>query len=571
MRRIGMVDCDFCHKTHWGGWRYCDDRINKLRNGDSRALMGNRGNGGTAQPVTVEQHHIDRDSWCLITQRVITVQPIVSELYSIDLQSSMLVDCAATNSAVRDGKHLVNISPLAVPEIIRTASNDLMPIKAVGTLPLTMQSTSGPVTLTIGNIAVVLDLKYNVFATDDINLHGYGVYLSHQVASHFIHESTGVSIPLSRVDQCVLAVDSSEQNYNYWHNKSHATAKALSRMSEWPENENVKVPNDLPPCDSCKLGAMREVPKEGEPIKADFIGDLVTADIKPVKTSIIGNLISSSSAPNTDGHGIHRLRTDNGGEFHSRLFCSTCADLNIKQEFSAAHHQHQNGIVERSIGIIVDMSRKLLHQSGLWTFRDLLWPYAVKWATYLRNRMPHAALSRERLMTPIEALRGVKPDYKDIHAFGALAYVHQRKAPEGPRRHPFDFKAEKGVYLGRKENTKDVHCVFIPDRSVVVESRDVSVHESVFPLKTASKTTTPATPFPATPAVPTPPQPRPAPYPPHGYFAHPHPTAPPLIQQGVPPPQPPAPAPQPPAPAAPLPTAAVSENDGSEGEQPQQH
>ncbi|CEM37894.1 unnamed protein product [Vitrella brassicaformis CCMP3155] len=504
---------------------------------------GHRGNGGTAQPVTVEQHHIDRDSWCLITQRIITVQPIVSELYSIDLQSSMLVDCGATNSAVRDGKHLVNISPLAVPEMIRTASNDLMPIKAVGTLPLTMQSTSGPVTLMIGNVAVVPDLKYNVLATDDINLHGYGVCLSHKIAPHFIHESTGVSIPLSRcgklhfinfvhvgtdmamhtgrmdngggqlspvqqsmgsgapfkaapcarpgphsgqndgqvatdrhtntgdapgltsvcqsaavrVDQCVLAVDSCEQNYNYWHNKSHASAKALSRMSEWTENENVKVPDNLPPCDSCKLGAMREVPKEGEPIKADFIGDLVTADIKPVKTSIIGNLVSrftcfmlfvcvftraafvyvlSDHSANTVsralklfrieyGHDIHRLRTDNGGEFHSRLFCSTCTDLNIKQEFSAAHHQHQNGIVERSIGIIVDMSRKLLHQSGLWAFRDSLWPYAVKWATYLRNRMPHAALSRERLMTPIEALRGVKSDYKDIHAFGALAYVHQ--------------------------------------------------------------------------------------------------------------------------------------------------
>ncbi|CEL91966.1 unnamed protein product, partial [Vitrella brassicaformis CCMP3155] len=225
MRRIGMVDCDFCRKMHWGGWRFCDDRINKLRNGDTRALMweprkdrgtnnrnagngrqmtnrrndrGNRGNGGTTQPVTVEQHHIDRDSWCLITQRLITVQPIVSELYSIDLQSSLLVDCGATNSAVRDGKHLVNISPLAVPEMIRTASNDLMPIKAVGTLPLTMQSTSGPVTLMIGNVAVVPDLKYNVLATDDINLHGYGVYLSHKVAPHFIHESTGVSIPLSR-------------------------------------------------------------------------------------------------------------------------------------------------------------------------------------------------------------------------------------------------------------------------------------------------------------------------------------------------------------------------------------
>jgi len=80
-----------------------------------------------------------------------------------------------------------------------------------------------------------------------------------------------------------------------------------------------------------------------------------------------------------------------------------CRELGIRQRFSASHEQHQNGPVERKVGIVKAKVKKLVSMSGM---PDKLWPHAVGHAVWLMNRTPSKPLTHPadgRSMTPYEA------------------------------------------------------------------------------------------------------------------------------------------------------------------------
>ena len=80
---------------------------------------------------------------------------------------------------------------------------------------------------------------------------------------------------------------------------------------------------------------------------------------------------------------VKRFRCDNGTEFSSEEFRSLLIKNHIRQEFSAPYSPHQNGTAERSWRTLFDMARCLLDESNLPKY---LWSYAVKAASYIRNR-----------------------------------------------------------------------------------------------------------------------------------------------------------------------------------------
>ena len=62
---------------------------------------------------------------------------------------------------------------------------------------------------------------------------------------------------------------------------------------------------------------------------------------------------------------IKCLRSDNGGEFTSKLFQQYCDENGIKRQFSTAWTPQQNGVAERKNRTIQEMGRKMLEDSKL--------------------------------------------------------------------------------------------------------------------------------------------------------------------------------------------------------------
>ena len=112
------------------------------------------------------------------------------------------------------------------------------------------------------------------------------------------------------------------------------------------------------------------------------------------------------------------IRSDGGGEFINQTLDTYFRSLGIKREKSVPYSQFQNGVVERSIGVIDDCSRTMMLYAGSPVYD---WCHAVEHAVYVRNRVPSKAIGGCR---PIELYMGVQRELrKNMPVFGCLGYA----------------------------------------------------------------------------------------------------------------------------------------------------
>ena len=134
------------------------------------------------------------------------------------------------------------------------------------------------------------------------------------------------------------------------------------------------------------------------------------------------------------------VRSDQGTEFISKEVNNVLIQQNIKHEYSTPHDPHMMGHVERQWRVLFNSTRALLFESNLPYF---LWPYAIKYAAYLRNRSYQNRIK----MTPLQMATNRKPDMAKVFLFGSKCYI----------REPFPTKLEPraliGVFLGYNEQT----------------------------------------------------------------------------------------------------------------------
>ena len=79
------------------------------------------------------------------------------------------------------------------------------------------------------------------------------------------------------------------------------------------------------------------------------------------------------------------IRTDNGTEWLGAAVTRLLAASGIKRERTCAHTSHQNGVAERTIGVVFAMARTLLIDACL---PPTYWGEAVLAAAFVRNRLP---------------------------------------------------------------------------------------------------------------------------------------------------------------------------------------
>ena len=105
----------------------------------------------------------------------------------------------------------------------------------------------------------------------------------------------------------------------------------------------------------------------------------------------------------------------------------------------------QNGIAERINRTLLEHARAMIFSKNI---SKNLWPEAVTYACYIKNRSPMCALGNN--MTPHEVFYNKKPNIVRLQEFGIKCWI---MVPE-QRRTKLDPKAEQHIYTGIAENVK---------------------------------------------------------------------------------------------------------------------
>ncbi|CAI7860925.1 unnamed protein product, partial [Closterium sp. NIES-54] len=175
---------------------------------------------------------------------------------------------------------------------------------------------------------------------------------------------------------------------------------------------------------------------------------------------------------------VLRLHSDRGGEFASDFLREFCRGKGIRQTFKLPASPHQNGIVERRIGLVMEVARtSMVHAAAL----HFLWPFAVRYAAHQLNLWPCVSLPET---TPTLRWMGKVGDALVFWVWGSCAFVRDTTADK------LSARAIPCVFLGFVPDAPGWQF-YHPTSRRVLSSQDVTFDESVpfyhlFPYRTAS-------------------------------------------------------------------------------------
>ncbi|CAI7797745.1 unnamed protein product [Closterium sp. NIES-54] len=175
---------------------------------------------------------------------------------------------------------------------------------------------------------------------------------------------------------------------------------------------------------------------------------------------------------------VLRLHSDRGGEISSDLLRAFCRAEGIRQTFTLPASPQQNGIAERSIGMVIDVAcTSMIHAAA----PHFLWPFAVQYAAHYINLQPRFSLTET---TPKLRWTRKVGDASAFHVWGSRAFVHDASTDK------LSSRAIPCVFLGFPPDAPGWQF-YHPTLRRVLFSEDVTFDESVsyyhlFPYRTAS-------------------------------------------------------------------------------------
>ena len=148
---------------------------------------------------------------------------------------------------------------------------------------------------------------------------------------------------------------------------------------------------------------------------------------------------------------VKHYHSDNG-VYTSAEFRADCKEHKQTQTFSGVGAKFQNARAERAIQTIMAMARTFIIHVGLrwseWgTDSTKLWPFAVRHAVWLYNRLPNRVAG----MTPLEMLTNVKSTHEDLrraHVWGCPVYVLDPKLQDKNKIPKFNRRSRRGQFMG---------------------------------------------------------------------------------------------------------------------------
>jgi hypothetical protein len=260
----------------------------------------------------------------------------------------------------------------------------------------------------------------------------------------------------------------------------------------------------MPPCNACIQGrkASLPTPKRGPTgsvtggtmitISADPIGPIYPDSDQGYKYALIVGDIGSkflfarpmknkaetlSKLKNVLGEiermGYHprAIQTDYDTLFRDQRFIKYCDDKNIQRRYSNPYQHHQNGWIERNIGIVLDLTRTLLIASNC---PVRFWPHALQHAIFCLNRSVRLHTGDK---TPYEIVYNTMADLSKLRfAFYSKVYYFVTKE-DRTGRGKFMKRYEPGRILGVDENTQDGFLIRTNNGSIVTRNQIIAEEE----------------------------------------------------------------------------------------------
>ncbi|CAI7861062.1 unnamed protein product, partial [Closterium sp. NIES-53] len=119
---------------------------------------------------------------------------------------------------------------------------------------------------------------------------------------------------------------------------------------------------------------------------------------------------------------VLRLHSDRGGEFSSVLLRDICHGEGILESFTISDSPQKNGIVERRIGLVMEVTRtSMIHAAA----PHFLWPFAVWYAAHQLNLWPRVSLPE---ISPTLRWTGKVGDASVFRVWGSRAFVRDTSA-----------------------------------------------------------------------------------------------------------------------------------------------
>ncbi|CAI7930861.1 unnamed protein product [Closterium sp. NIES-54] len=163
---------------------------------------------------------------------------------------------------------------------------------------------------------------------------------------------------------------------------------------------------------------------------------------------------------------VLRLHSDRGGEFSSTRLGAFCRARGIRQTFTLPASPQQNGIAERRIGMVMDVTcTSMIHAAA----PHFLWPFAVQYAAHQLNLQPRVSVPET---SPTLRWTGKVGDASAFRVWGSRAFVRDLSADKlSPRAVPC-------VFLGFPPDAPGWQF-YHPTSLRVLSSQDVTFDESV--------------------------------------------------------------------------------------------
>ena len=434
------------------------------------------------------------------------------DAYNDNKNDNFLIDSGATANIICDRDRFIRFDENfdSTKHLIELADSSQQQnvVVARGDAKINLcDSTGVNRTVILKDSLLIPTFKQDIISVKSVTRHGVKVIFGPDNSQMIAPNGTIFNIAQKGKLYYINSIKSSpckEKSLEEWHQiMGHCNENDVLKLEGVVKGMKISNKDDFQ-CSTCVKGKMTQFRNHDEDPKATQRLELVHTDISgPVEiASMEGSRYSINFIDDYSGlatvyflknkndaaaaterfiadmapYGqIKRLRSDNGTEYTSSDFRKVMTDNKIKQEFSSPYSPHQNGTAERFWRTIYNMARCLLNQNELPKY---LWSYAVRAATYIRNRCYNNRLQ----MTPFEAFTSLKPDVSKMEVFGCrcFAYVQDTKK--------LDDRAREGrfvgydplspaylVYFGQDRKVKRVRCVkFFKE--------DPTCEEECFPL-----------------------------------------------------------------------------------------
>lgn len=510
--RLPNHSADRCFYTH-PHLRPPTWRPNQVTMQHVQAQLGNLNHVQVPTPAAVVdiEHDIFASYYAQVENDTVQQQPEHFNLW--------IADSGASHHFCRDRSLFVDyiVDPLPI-----NTGNGCVTSPGKGTVHLLVKRSTGDYKpLSLVNVRYTPSSFLNTISEDILEQHGISWRSERQ---QFVHLSSGIEfagvtkqnglkvldVQLPRQglsgDQHALAIPRLSLDMNLLHRRfAHLHEEGIRKLIQ-QAGISVDRSNGFLPCDACSLAKSQKIicriphsraERPFQRIHVDTCGKMSTTGIgnkhyfllftddysrhrwvaclsnKGQAFIAIQRFFSAVTAQHQAV--IAELHMDNGLEFGGNQLNDFLSTYGCRAVKSAPYHHEQNGIAERSIGVITQKARAMLLDAHL---PKQLWPEAIVAAVYIANRSP--TMVNPDACTPHTRLHQVhstsqQANIGHLRSYGATAYVHipPEKRLRGEK---FIARAKKGYLVGYGDGLN--YRIWFPQTNTIEQTAYVQFDET---------------------------------------------------------------------------------------------